>query len=492
MRLWTLIFVALFARFTDAQAVDPARRLAGATVSGVVRDSIGRKPLADASVQLVAADSPARFGMTATSDSLGQFALNDVPAGHYMIGFFHPVLDSLGVDAPLRELYVDSGQPVHADLAIPSAARIRGAICGVPAAGDPGAVVVGIVRSAKDGAPAAGVTVAAEWLELSLGKGGLISRNPRIVATTGEKGWFAMCNVPTTGTVALRASRGPDSTDVIEVDLAGEGLLRRELFLESSPAVPGGDSETAAPLSPLASARPAGDGTLSGTVVAVAGKRPVSGAQITMFDGNSARSNERGEWTLSNAATGTRMIEVRALGYYPARRQVHIVAGAAPVRVELATLKSVLDTVKVRSTRLLGADRFGFVGRSRTGIGRYLSPDDIARRPAIQTSDLFRTMSGLRLGYASDTLATDMMQRVAPDSTREFARRVLMHGISGNWCAPAIFLDGIRMPGLTSEDIDAWVRPEKVAGIEVYTEASVPGEFLVPRSGCGSIVIWSK
>ena len=50
--------------------------------------------------------------------------------------------------------------------------------------------------------------------------------------------------------------------------------------------------------------------------------------------------------TLAEAPTGTRMLEVHALGYYPERRRVDVVASSAPIEVKLSTLKAVLDTVK--------------------------------------------------------------------------------------------------------------------------------------------------
>ena len=46
------------------------------------------------------------------------------------------------------------------------------------------------------------------------------------------------------------------------------------------------------------------------------------------------------------------MLEVRALGYYPDRRQVNVVDNGPPVRVTLSTLRAVLDTVRIRATRL--------------------------------------------------------------------------------------------------------------------------------------------
>ena len=44
----------------------------------------------------------------------------------------------------------------------------------------------------------------------------------------------------------------------------------------------------------------------------------------------------------------------------------------------------------------------------------------------------------------------------------------------------------------TANDIDGWLQPKDVAGIEIYSEATVPNEFQQMRSGCGSIVIWKK
>src|SRR5207237_5782187 len=114
MRINPVIIVALLARMASAQMTVAADHRSVAAVRGVVRDSIAGTPLAGAVVQLVAADNPARFGLTTISDSLGRFTLNDVPHGRYTIGFFHPMLDSLGIEPPLRELYVDGAQPVRA------------------------------------------------------------------------------------------------------------------------------------------------------------------------------------------------------------------------------------------------------------------------------------------------------------------------------------------------------------------------------------------
>lgn len=481
MRLLLLPLVALLARAAAAQAPDSSRRAPGAAVSGVVRDSIARAPLAGALVQLVAADSLTRFSGTTVSDSLGRFALGHVPDGRYMLGFLHPMLDSLGVEPPLREVAVVGHQPVRADLAIPAPARLRAAICGATTAPDSGAVVVGVVRNARDGAPTAGVTVAGEWLEFTLGPQGIVRRTPRLTATTGENGWFAICNVPRAGTMTLTASRSADSTDRIEVQVPAEGFLRRELYLGPARTVVTGDTTRRAD----SLARPrrvhVGDGRLSGTVTAAAGGRPLAGAQVGIADGPRTRANERGEWTLADAPAGTRMLEVRAVGYYPERRRVDVIAGAAPVRVALSTFKAVLDTVRVAAAAY-DRNRSGFQQRSRSGAGRYLTPADIARRQPIVLSDLLRTTPGVRLDPSADGMG----------------EQLLMRGPFGS-CAPAIYVDGHYFDELTSVDLDAMVRPNEIVGMEIYSDASAPAQFRRPPGNpgrdlgpCGSVVIWTK
>jgi hypothetical protein len=482
MRFRLLLCFVLLARAAAAQAPDSTRRAPRTTVSGVVRDSIARMPLAGAVVQLVAADSLATsVGRTTVSDSLGRFTFADVPAGRYMLGFFHAMLDSLGVEPTWHEVHVDGYRPVRADLAIPSATRLRTAICGPGP--DSGGVVVGVVRNALGRAPAAGVTVTGEWLELSLTPKGLRRRYPRLVATTTENGRFAICHLPSAATIALVASRGADSTDRIEVELPADRFLLRELYLGSARIVVTADTALGTDtLAPRVIRQRTGDGRLSGVVVTAVTDRPLASAEVSMPDGPQTRTNERGEWTLAGAPDGTRILEVRAVGYYPERRAVNVVAGEAPIRTVLSTMPAELDTVKITASHLQDRNLSGFEDRRRSGVGRYLTAEDVARQRPLVTSDLFRFVPGLRV-----------------DRNRIGETEIRMRGTFEARCSPVIYLDGNYMGDLRAGDIDGWVRPDEVAGIEIYTGPVVPAQFSTGRSGvgasrgdCGSIVIWTK
>lgn len=466
-----LVFGLFAARTAVAQAT-PARSASGATISGVVYDSIARSPLAGADIQLVSADNPALLGPTTVSDASGRYTLADVPDGRYKLGFFHPMLDSIGVDLPARDITVSGPRAIHADLAIPGPARIRAAVCGKAASADQGALVVGIVRDANDGSPAAGVSVIGQWMEIAIDKGGMFRRMPTRTATTGDNGWFALCNVPSGGTMFLRASHGADITDEIEVDVPAEGFLRRGLYIGSTRTV-----ATTAPARPADSiaVKPQfvryGNGRLTGTVIAGDGGKPLGGAQVSILGGPRVTANEKGEFILTDAPMGTRMLEVRSLGYYPDRRRVDVVAGAPPVRVVLSTFRAVLDTVKIRARRLADRHDSGFEERKKSyGVGKFLTAEDIARRGSIFTSGIFRSISGVRV----------------------FGDTILVRSAFDGWCVPEFYIDGHYLFTQSGEELDAEMLPKDIAAIEVYPGGTAPSQFTQGMGGCGSIVIWTK
>jgi len=496
-RIATLL--VLIAPLVETQRpIDPTpRRGAGATISGSVLDSIAGRPLVGAVVQLVSSDTTQPYGETAISDSLGHYALGGVPNGRFRLGFFHPVTDSLGLGPPARDVSVSGGRDQIMDLAVPSARSLRTALCGRSSTSDAGGLVMGTVRDAKTLAPSAGVTVSGEWNELSIGRGGMTRRTPRRVLTTSENGMFAICDVPSPGVMRLVANRGADSTDFVDVDIPAEGFLRRELYLGGSRTVvtDSGARRDSAPRADSLALAPrrmhVGEGRLRGVVVGantgdVIG-RPLAAAQVGLVDGPQTRANERGEWTITDAPMGTRSLEVRAVGYYPVRLSVDVLDGAAPLRVELASFRSVLETMKVRANYNRFSMLAEFRERSRTGIGRYLTANDIMIGLPNLTSDVFRSIPGIYL----------------ENGTSAFDLAVLMRGLPEDRCSPNLYVNGMRMPLAGINDLNAFLRPDELVGIEIYRVGTAPAQFdpgaqpppiapADPPVSCGSIVIWTK
>ena len=66
-----------------------------------------------------------------------------------------------------------------------------------------------------------------------------------------------------------------------------------------------------------------------------------------------------------------------------------------------------------------------------------------------------------------------------------------MRGNFSGHCQPAVFVNGMSLRNLNSNDINGIVRPDDVIGIEVYTSAGAPPQFS-QQNGCGSIVFWTR
>ena len=470
--------MVLSVRVVCGQSASSSAAVSG-SVSGVVFDSLERRVLTGAQVQLVGGEANPGFSRTAVSDSAGRFMLADVPSGRYMLGFFHVMLDSIGLEPPVQEVVMQRPAALRVDLSMPSPSRLRAAICGAGAGSrsslDSTAFIVGFVRDARDRAATPGAAVSAQWLEMSVGDAGVQRRFPRLVATTGDNGWYAICNVPRDGMIAMLASRNADSTDRLEVQVPVSGFLRRDLYL-GRPVVRdtvSAAATTAAMSVPTRQQTRSGDGRISGRIVSADSERVVAGAIVAIRNGPETRADMRGEWELTGVPLGTRMLEVRAIGHHPFRRPVDVIPGVAPVRIALSSTKSVLDTVRVRAQFALDRRMSGFAERRRSlGAGRFLNADEIARRQPVLLADVFRTIPGLDL--AGDA--------------------ILMRGVMLDKCAPDFFVNGAYVGAMDAVDLDAIAKPTDVTGIEVYPVGTVPPQFDRSMGGqnCGSILIWTK
>ena len=467
----------------------PAPAVAGARISGVVYDSIAHAPLRDAWVQLVPADTQRVAARSAQTDSLGRFAFDDLPEGMFRLGFYHPLLDSLGVEAPTRVVQASRRRPTRADLGVPSGSTLGSLICGVRAGKDSGlvitgATVLGVVRSAVTRAPLADASVTGEWLELTIMRGMTQAHRPRLAVRTAENGWFAICNAPIGGTMFLQASLGADSTDLLDIEVPTGGFLRKDLWIGPSrlvaARVPGEDT-----LKPPSRRVRLGEGRITGVVSSTEGDRALTAAQAHITDGPVGRADERGMWTIGNAPAGSRMIEIRAVGYYPVRRSVDVIEGAAALRTSLTRFKTVLDTVKIVAT--VGPDRSasGFADRQRTGIGHYYTQTDLQRHAVIETSDIFRYVPGVKL--LRGDLGTEIYMR-----SSFMTGNLTSGGDVSSLCRPAIYLDGMQLFEASADEVDIAIPAKRVRAIEVYTESTVPPQFQRGLTGCGAILIWAK
>lgn len=432
-------------------ACAPGRAAAQATVAGVVYDSLRTvRPLSGAVVLVTGA------GRTAESDSRGRYVIRDLPRGTWDVTFFHPMLDSLGLGAPIRRIDVGTSGTVHADLATPSGPAVYAMLCGAPR--DIGlGVVIGFVRT-TEGASANRVTVETDWNEFDLRDDGWHRARLTARAPVDSTGRFTLCNVP--------------------VDLSLEVFVRRDTVDLSGPAWLALGGVTVARADFLVGL-PQTFGGIAGRVSS-RGRGMREAVVVVRGMTGEWRTDSDGRYRIEGVASGTRGVEVRAIGFAPARVAVSVEpAATALLETDLDEIARLLPEAVVLGQRRT-TDRNGFLERSRGGIGRFMAGADIARRRPVFFRDVLR-MNGL-----------------TPLGTPRGVRYVL-RGEGGGACTPNYFVDGFRwlssgMPGSSAQDdLDTFILPGDIAAIEVYTsQTSTPGRFSTPLSTCGTVVVWTQ
>ncbi|MEP7381601.1 MAG: carboxypeptidase regulatory-like domain-containing protein [Gemmatimonadota bacterium] len=449
----------------------PATRVS-VRVSGVVFDSVGAAPLVGALVQLVPASSvtSARSRMT---DVAGAFSFDSLESGRYLLGFYHPLLDSLGLTSPTSVIDVRTSGDLRVPLSTPSAHTIRVNHCGPESDRDSTGVLIGYVRSATDAMGRARATVKVSWSEIVIASDGIRREVPSISGETSQAGGIALCGLPMGAEVLVRAWSGSDSSGFAELVMPSNGLLRRDLYVgvarrETLRSV--GNDSVAVETSLLR-----GDGTLRGEVRRPDG-RALAGARIVFWEtGIEATSGANGAYQMRDLPVGTYTVEARALGFLPQRRAVDILAtGETVANLTLESFVTYLDTVKVRARRVFSSRAIQeFEQRRKAGFGHFFDEDDINKRNPFFVGDLLRVTPGVR---------------VVPG---QFGNRILMRG-SGlqATCVPTVFLDGSRVFN-NDGDLDALVNVQDLRAMEVYTHgSSVPAQFQ-NLDGCGSLVLWT-
>jgi hypothetical protein len=485
-------------------------------IGGLVRDSLTGRPLAGARVELVLAAARESAGYVAEADSNGRFRIDAVTPGRYVIGFAHPRLDSLGLLLAPRDLDVRASSAMNADLAVPSARGLGDVLCGMRGEGT--GAIIGRVMDADDGVPVSSGTVLIRWGEIQVDSTGVHRVLRGVRARIGAGGRFAACGIPTDAPVLVQARAltdlrdgsiaGPPAedslgkasiieaaSDGIELTLAaGEPVRFRDIFVPSTSLRPATVRDSLAATGGTAAR--AVVSRVTGRIVGVDGA-PLVGARVLARAGQreprEAVSNVDGFYFLDGLVSGTQTLEVIALGYQPSRHAVDLrPTGPLTLDVRLARTVNVLSAVGVYDAPARAGTEFA--RRQRGGVGVFLTSADIRRRTSTHLANALVGVAGLRV------------IGISPNGTP------LIGGRSN--CTPAVFLDGFFLQdGFV--DLDRWVRPSEIGGIEVYAEGvPAPPQFLgltgfnpLPstRGGgvsldttaggsrtCGVLVAWTK
>lgn len=441
------------------------------SLEGTVTDSVHARPLAGARVMVVDAGSPAGVPHAATTDATGTFRVDSLPAGRYIVGFESPLLDSLEVTLSPREASVTPGGTAKVELAIPSAAKLRAAVCpGVDLPTGTG-IIYGQVVSAETAGPLPDVVLAMRWRELGFDRKTLRPSNAERSAsvTTDAGGWYRVCGVPTGAFVSMQLQRdghaGPEIRALVDDTL---GIAIRRFSFSSEPGQP----PAATPESDrVETAAPSGTAVLSGVVLGTA-DAPVEGAEVRVRGtGRSMRTDAAGRYSLAGLPAGTQVIEVRRFGYEVAELPVDLLSEATTTRdVHLRRAIVTLDSMRIVATRSKYPE---FADHQKFAVGGiFLGPERVMRERVTFTSDILAKLPGFRV-------------------MQSHGRGIIYSTRSGALCRVNVVIDGVNI--LTGDrsaiSVDD-VQPTDVGAIEAYRAGEIAPETY--DRGCGAVVIWTK
>ena len=443
------------------------------SVLGSVYDSVANHPLEGAVVQIVR-PTALRSAQSALTDSRGRYRIDGVAPGEYLVSFFHPSVDSLTVQAPVRRVTLGARDPQVVDLGLPGAERVITALCpGLPAF-DSSSVIVGEVRDPDTGAPIADAIVVAEWVDFVFEKREFRIEPQRAATRPAPSGLFALCGVPGGGDVATRAMANGLSSGRLEVSVTSRSIIRRDFTIGAGTTfltIAGEPVRGRTRMDTLWR----GPAHLSGTVVNEAGQ-PVADAMVELWQtGLTSRTDASGRFELASLPVGTHALEVRRIGFAPQRVPVHLASRATTsLSLQLEKPVRLLDAVRVSARTIYSRRQMEIERRRARGQGHFIMRDELDRYLTSRITEVLRRVPGVHV-YPSPTGDVVTVSRGATTASGP--------------CRPTVFLDGHRLG--SAENLDVLATVSSLEAIEVYTSVSqTPVEYLV--GGCGAIVLWTR
>jgi len=446
------------------------------TIEGIVYDSLlTRGPLRGATVYVIGTT------LVATTDSRGRFAISGVADGAHTLTFSHPVFDAAGVQAPQVGVSVAGSSKARLTIATPKGATLVNASCPGPRAEQTG-LLIGVVRDVENGQPLPKARVVSRWFEITIGNEGPRYETLETSAGSDQNGVFRLCGIPADIPVLVRARSGTQESGRVEVYFGGQDVVFRDFSISTTDSAAQiiADSLVETSVDSTAAMGARGAGIARGTVRDVNG-RPLANVRVGTLDrGTVVLTNAEGEFTLAGIPAGTQTLELRAIGYAPARQAVVLKTNTpTEVTTKLDRAAQTLANVRVlgerRDARLMKA---GFEDRRRGGVGFFMNAAEIAHRSGIYLGDVLRMAPGIMASYTP--------------RGRIFTMR---SNWGGDRCSPTYYLDGMRWYALDQNpilELERYIQLHDLAAVEVYAGgASTPAQF-DGGNGCGAVVFWTK
>jgi hypothetical protein len=213
-----------------------------------------------------------------------------------------------------------------------------------------------------------------------------------------------------------------------------------------------------------------------------------------------ATSDDSGHFRLEISHQTRVVFELRRVGYMPTRFSL-APGGDTAVTVLLLPAAQQLSGISVNETApkpptLAGFEERMLARKRAAGTGYFLSVKDIEARSATRTTQLLESTPSMSV------------RRVTGDNYAIYGR-----GTTGGDCLATVWLDGIQVAGAAQPvidrrtrrvvagpaltELDAYVIPTDLAGVEIYPRGIMaPAQFVPPGDPnairCAIVAFWTK
>ncbi len=216
---------------------------------------------------------------------------------------------------------------------------------------------------------------------------------------------------------------------------------------------------------------------LIGRVVNDSTKAPIEGAEV-ILEPNARRvqSDSLGRFVLDKLPLGAASAIVRKIGYRGVRvRTLIFSSDTLDVEIPLEATVYELEPLEVIASGV-PPGMAAYAERRLRGTGTYIDADELRRSESRGLSDLLRMQRGIRM------------------AVNRYGRWVATGSRSS--CPMSVWIDGVKIYSPPSRigppDIDDFSIVQLEA-IEIYRGgADTPPELDPGRSGCGTIVLWTR
>jgi protocatechuate 3,4-dioxygenase beta subunit len=423
-----------------------------ARILGVVADSVSGAPLQGADVQA------SGVATVVKTDSLGRFAIDSLAPGTYQVAVYHPLLESLDITLATQPFTIGRDSAGVVNLAVPSIPTLVRRYCANAQSSQTPSAIAGRVLDPDTGQPIENARVSLAWEEVFISKTTGVVRTPHEVrAETNAAGFFKICGLPNDLSGTMLVNRGDIASPELPVNVNGALLDFQSVLLPSKPAAKGA-------------------GIVTGHVLSPANK-PVSGARVDIpMAGLSMVTHEDGGFRFIGVPSGTMMLVARSISYSTGAQQIDVTPREpVDVTVSLGEKTVTLDTVVVTARRNIALEKNGFAARKRAGGGHFLTAEDIDHRQPNYITDMLKNLPNVAVRNV--TGGTVVIGRPSSPFERPCTR---------------VWVDGFEWQSVTPGDLDMFVNPNDVIGMEVYQGDEVPSRFRAMGGNCLTLVIWTE